>query len=126
MPKYILSLPRGFFLILFSLQWIWGCTTAYTKKECEDLNWQEEGFKIGTWGDPNIEDRVALFRQKCGKAYGFQLNEKLFRTGYFNGIKILLSKRLKGNKKGQQSHKSILTLESKLMTPSQDSEKTKN
>ena len=66
------------------------CTTL-SKKECENITWQNEGYKAAIAGE-RAGDRVNSFKRLCTEKHKVEINSENFISGYKQGLEKYCSK----------------------------------
>jgi hypothetical protein len=65
------------------------CTT-FTKKQCEEMNWEAKGYSSAFDGDTPGEG-VKYYDRNCRAEHGVPVNAELFAKGYGKGLEAFCS-----------------------------------
>lgn len=74
-------------ILLLSLS---SCSTL-SKKECEDITWQNEGYKSALKGE-RAGSEISRFKKLCTDEHNVAINSDNFTSGYKQGLEKYCSK----------------------------------
>lgn len=78
------------YLLLITALALSACNTL-SRKECENMNWNEKGRTAALNGDTSVE-ALAYYGKECGEKWGLRPDDTKFRAGWMDGAKTYCTK----------------------------------
>ncbi len=76
--------------LVLLLQLTVGCAVL-SKKECEQVNWSQEGYNTG-FNERNSEKVLGYYREHCGQEYGIHPDLRSFDEAHKRGVEALCTR----------------------------------